>query len=145
VVIPSFLRRPIRSRYDGELYEFEIPSLLRTTYYDCTYDNKHGSLNSVACSNGQNGLVSRYPTFGKHPSFPYIGGAFDIAWNSPNCGGCWKTTNKKNRKSIYIIATDTAGHSFNLAEAAFRKLNNGQLGNTLEVTAQKVPPSIYGL
>ena len=45
-----------QEEYGEELYEFMIPSPLRTTY-DGTYDNKHGSLNSVACSNGQNGLV----------------------------------------------------------------------------------------
>ena len=29
---------------------------IRATY-DNTYDNPHGSMNSVACSNGENGLV----------------------------------------------------------------------------------------
>jgi hypothetical protein len=66
-----------QEEYGEELYEFMIPSPLRTTY-DGTYDNKHGSLNSVACSNGDNGLVLRFPTFGNIPSFPYIGGAFDV-------------------------------------------------------------------
>jgi hypothetical protein len=140
-----FFESPNPEPYDTEVYEFTIPSPLRTTY-DGTYDKAHGSLNSVACSNGQNGLVSRFPTFGDIPSFPFIGGAFDIAWNSPNCGGCWKVTNKKNKKSIYITAIDTAGAGFNVAEAAFKKLNNGQLGpGVLEVTAQKVPHTVCGL
>ena len=63
------------------------PSPLRATY-DTTFDNKAGSLHSVACSNGPNGLSSRFPTFGDISNFPFIGGAFDVAWNSPNCGGC---------------------------------------------------------
>jgi hypothetical protein len=142
---PAFPDQTSPDIYDDAVYDFTIPSPLRATF-DQTYDNKHGSLNNVACSNGQNGLVSRFPTFGDIPSFPNIGGAFDIVWNSPNCGGCWKVTNKANHKSIYITAIDTAGAGFNIAQAAFKKLNNGQIGEgVLEVTAQKVPPSVCGL
>jgi hypothetical protein len=142
---PTFPDQTAPDLYDDALFDFTIPSPLRTTY-DGTYDNSQGSLNSVACSNGNNGLVSRFPTFGDIPSFPNIGGAFDVVWDSPNCGGCWKVTNKANHKSIYITAVDTAGAGFNVAEAAFKKLNNGKLDvGVLEVTAQKVPPSVCGL
>jgi hypothetical protein len=131
--------------YGDELYGFTIPSPLRATY-DNTYDYPRGSLNSVACSNGDNGLAARFPTFVDLPTFPYIGGAFDIVWNSPNCGGCWKITNKAIHISIYITAIDTAGAGFNIGEVAFKTLNNGQLGEgVLEVVAQKVPPSVCGL
>lgn len=63
------------------------PTPLRATF-DVTYDNKGGSLNNVACPNGENGLAAKFPTFGAIPSFPFIGGAFDIVFNSPNCGSC---------------------------------------------------------
>jgi hypothetical protein len=141
---PTFPDQSTPDFYDDAVFDFQIPSPLRATY-DGTYDRERGSLNNVACSNGANGLVSRYPTFGKIPSFPYIGGAFDIVWNSPNCGGCWKITNKANHNSIYITAIDTAGAGFNIAEAAFKKLNDGHLRDTLEVTAQKVPHRVCGL
>lgn len=60
--------------------------------FDNTYDNASGSLNTVACSNGPNGLESKgFTTFGSLPSFPNIGGAQVISgFNSPNCGTCWK-------------------------------------------------------
>ncbi|KAF8467140.1 Cerato-platanin-domain-containing protein [Russula ochroleuca] len=124
-------------------FNLPIPSPLKVTY-DPTYDNPHGSLNSVACSNGENGLVSKYPTFNKLPSFPFIGGAYDIVWNSPNCGGCWKITNEANNASIHLIGIDTAGAGFNIAEAAFKRLNGGKLGNPLIVKAHRIPRSVCG-
>jgi hypothetical protein len=141
---PAFPDLETPDQYGDAQFDFTIPSPLRTTY-DNTFDNAQGSLNGVACSNGVNGLASRYPTFGDLPSFPHIGGAFDIVWNSPNCGGCWKITNKASQASIYITAIDTAGAGFNVAGAAYKELNSGRLGGALEVTAQKVPPSVCGL
>jgi hypothetical protein len=118
---------------------------LRTTY-DPTYDNKSGSMNSVACSNGANGLLARFPTFGDVPSFPFIGGAFDVVWNSPNCGSCWNLTNVVTGNSINIVAVDAAGPGFNIAQEAFVQLNGGQIGKgVLDVSASKVAPSVCGL
>jgi hypothetical protein len=66
----------------------------RTCSPQLFYDNGQTSMNSVACSNGVNGLVTKgYPTFGSLPSFPFIGGAFAVgAWNSTECGSCWELT-----------------------------------------------------
>ncbi len=120
-------------------------STVRTTY-DTTYDNKSGSMNGVACSNGANGLAARFPTFGDVPSFPFIGGAFDVVWNSPNCGSCWKLTNAATGASINITAIDTAGSGFNIAQEAFVQLNGGQIGQgVVEVVATKVSPSVCGM
>ena len=67
--------------------------------FDNIYDNSSGSLATVACSDGPNGLLSRFPTFGSLPSFPNIGGAQAVAGHgSPNCGSCWQLT--FNGKSI---------------------------------------------
>jgi hypothetical protein len=121
------------------------PSPLRATY-DVTFDNKSGSLNGVACSNGPNGLAARFPTFGDLPSFPFIGGAFDVAWNSPNCGACWALTNQANGVTINITAVDTAGAGFNIAKVAFDKLAGGQSGlGAVDVVANKVSSSVCGL
>lgn len=114
-----------------------IPSPLKATF-DQTFDNPSGSVNNVACSNGQYGLASKYPTFGSFPGFPFIGGAYDIVWNSPNCGSCWRIINPVNNYTIYITAIDTAGSGFNIAKEAFDVLSNGAGGNTLVVEAQKV-------
>ena len=121
------------------------PTPLRATF-DTTFDNPNLSLNNVACSNGDNGLVSKFPTFSTIPNYPNIGGAFDVAWNSPNCGDCWSITNPANGASIYMTAVDTAGAGFNMATAAFETLNGGQIGKgVLDVTATKVAPSFCGL
>lgn len=118
---------------------------LRTTF-DPTYDNKSGSMNNAACSNGANGLSARFPTFGDVPSFPFIGGAFDVVWNSPNCGSCWNLTNAATGTSINIVAVDAAGSGFNIAQEAFVQLNGGQIGQgVLDVFASKVAPSVCGL
>jgi hypothetical protein len=117
------------------------PTPLRATF-DQTFDNPTGLLNNVACSNGDNGLAAKFPTFADLPTFPFIGGAFDVAWNSPNCGGCWEITNPANGASIFITAVDQAGAGFNIAEEAYKALNGGQLGGGLDVVAQKVSPSI---
>ena len=50
------------------LSEPNTPSSTMRATYDTAYDNKSGSLNSVACSNGANGLMARFPTFGDIPS-----------------------------------------------------------------------------
>jgi hypothetical protein len=114
--------------------------------FDTFYDNNSGSMNNVACSNGANGLSARFPTFGDVPSFPFIGGAFDVVWNSPNCGSCWTLTNAVTGTSINFVAVDATGGGFNIAQEAFVQLNGGQIGQgTVEVTATKVAPSVCGL
>ena len=119
--------------------------LIREATYSQAYDNGATSTNTVACSNGANGLTARFPTLGQIPSFPFIGGAFDVVWNSPNCGGCWKVTNVANHVSIHFTAVDTSS-SIDLSEQAFKALNNGVIGNgVLNVTAVKIPRSVCGL
>ncbi|KAF8467142.1 Cerato-platanin-domain-containing protein [Russula ochroleuca] len=109
------------------------------------YDNPNTSTNTVACSNGPNGLAARFPKLGDFPTFPFIGGTFDIVWNSPNCGGCWKITNIGNNASIHMTAVDTS-LGFDLSEDAFKALNNGQIGQgVLQVTGGKIPRSVCGL
>ena len=140
---PNYPDSPIAIRYDERQYSQPPPSPLRATF-DTTFDNSQGSLNNVACSNGDNGLASKYPTFGNIPNYPFIGGAYDVAWNSPNCGACWVLSN--GAISIAFTAVDTAGAGFNLGTTAFKTLNNGQIGEgVLDVTAQQVPRSVCGM
>ncbi len=48
--------------------------------YDETYDNASGSLTSVACSDGTNGLITKgFSSFGSLPQFPNVGGAAAVA------------------------------------------------------------------
>jgi len=114
--------------------------------FDRTYDNPSGSMNGVACSSGANGLALRFPTFGNLPSFPYIGGAFDVVWNSTNCGGCWSLTNPTTGVNINLAAIDAASPGFNIAEEAFAKLTNNQIdAGSIEVVAYRISPSVCGL
>ena len=55
--------------------------------YDTGYDDGSRSLEFLACSNGQNGLITRYgwQTQGQIPRFPYIGAAAAVErWDSAN-------------------------------------------------------------
>ncbi|KAN0126456.1 Cerato-platanin domain containing protein [Russula decolorans] len=131
---------------NGSNPEPNTPSLTLRATYDTTYDNMSGSLNNVACSDGPNGLAAQYPTFGDIPSFPFIGGAFDVVWNSPNCGSCWNLTNMATGVSINITAIDSTGSGFNIAQEAFERLNGGQIGQgVVDVVANKISPSVCGL
>jgi hypothetical protein len=123
-----------------------------TVAYDGKYDVGATSLNTVACSDGPNGLESRnYTTFGTLPSFPNIGAAFAVAgWNSPECGSCWQLTytTAQESRSITITAVDHAGaSSFNIGLKAMNILTDNQavaLGR-VSVTATQVPSSECGL
>ncbi|KAG6831215.1 hypothetical protein H0H92_012012 [Tricholoma furcatifolium] len=119
--------------------------------YDELYDNSAGSMDSVACSNGPNGLDPPYSTFGDLPNFPFIGGAQAIAgWDSPNCGTCWSltyTTSKGAAIQIDVLAIDVALNGFNIALEAMNTLTDGQaefLGR-VNATAIQVDASICGL
>ena len=88
-------------------------------------------MNTVACSNP---LISRYPHFGDIPNFPYIGGAFDVVWGSPNCGACWKLTNLENGAYIYLTAIDRAPNGFKIGVSAYNTLKgDGEEGARIDV------------
>jgi len=65
-----------------------------TVSFDNVYDNPAGDLNTVTCSTGSNGLVTKgFKTFGSLPTFPNIGGAAAVTgFNSAGCGTCWALT-----------------------------------------------------
>lgn len=55
--------------------------------YDPGYDDRTRSMSVVACSDGRNGLMTRYgwAVQGDYVGFPYMGGSSTVAgWNSPN-------------------------------------------------------------
>ncbi|KAG6917023.1 hypothetical protein DXG01_004149 [Tephrocybe rancida] len=115
-----------------------------TLSFDRTYDNAAGSLLTVACSNGPNGLDPPFSTFGSIPKFPHIGGAAAVeGFGSANCGSCWGLTytNPKGvAKSINVTAIDHTDAGFNIAFAAMNELTGGQaefLGR-VDVTAVKI-------
>jgi hypothetical protein len=99
--------------------------------YDNTYDNSQGSVNGVGCSDGEHGLAARFSTFGGNLPSSHIGGVFGIAWNSPNCGACWKITNKANNAAILY-------YRHRRFQGVNTALNGSQLENDLTVEGQRV-------
>ncbi|KAF4928340.1 Protein SnodProt1 [Colletotrichum viniferum] len=105
--------------------------------FDTGYDDGARSLTAVSCSDGANGLITKYgwQTQANVARFPYIGGSDAIAgWNSPNCGTCWQLT--YNGNSINVLAVDHAGSGFNLALGAMNDLTNGQANQLGRIDAQ---------
>jgi hypothetical protein len=71
------------------LFNFSLITMALATRvaYDTGYDNPDRSLDTIACSNGNNGLEHKYgwSTQGQISSFPFIGASDWIpSWNSPN-------------------------------------------------------------
>ncbi|KLO12557.1 SnodProt1 [Schizopora paradoxa] len=117
-----------------------------TVSFDQTFDNAAGSLNTVSCSNGPNGLENLgFTTFGSLPNFPFIGGAPAVTgFGSAACGTCWALT--FNGKTINVLAIDHST-SFNIALEAMNVLTNNQaefLGR-VTVTSKQVDASECGL
>lgn len=102
--------------------------------YDPTYDDASLSLTKVACSDGANGLITKYhyQTLGNLPKFPYVAASSQVAgWNSPQCSRCFGLTVGKN--VIFVAAVDHAGPvspstgaAFNIGKTAFDILSDGQ-------------------
>ncbi|KAL7267820.1 hypothetical protein RUND412_009576 [Rhizina undulata] len=98
-------------------------------------------MDTVACSDGANGLASRFPTFGSIPTFPNIGAAFTIpGLNSPNCGTCYQITYEG--QSSYVTAVDHASDGFVLSQEALSTLTNGLTDQLGRVTADYIQVDI---
>ncbi|KAJ8519987.1 hypothetical protein ONZ45_g3125 [Pleurotus djamor] len=116
-------------KYFFALAALVAPVLSTSVTYDQTYDNPQGSLNTVACSNGPNGLLTRgYTNFKSLPNFPNIGGASAVTgWNSENCGTCWEltfTNGQGVKKTINVLAVDYAANGFNIGLTAMNNLTS---------------------
>ncbi|KAG8217103.1 immunomodulatory protein [Butyriboletus roseoflavus] len=131
-------------------FAFALPAFAQVSEslsYDTTYDNAGLSLDSVACSDGTNGLITKgYTTLGSLPTFPNVGGVYTVTgWNSAYCGTCYQIT--YGSKSIYALAVDVSLDGFNLSEEAMNTLTGGlavELGR-VEVTSTEVAASYCGL
>ncbi|KAJ5914922.1 hypothetical protein N7504_003805 [Penicillium tannophilum] len=118
--------------------------------YDEKYDVDTSSLNTVACSDGVNGLVNKYPTFGSLPTFPLIGGALTIdGWDSPACGTCYQLHFESGNinETINVLAIDVASGGFNIGLTAMNRLTDNQAVSLGVVTATyvEVDKSVCGI
>ena len=115
--------------------------------YDTVYDNPNGSLSTIACSDGSNGMLTKgYTTFDSLPSFPNIGATQAIVgWNSPACGSCWQISYGK--KTIYFTAIDHTNNGFVASSEAMNGLTNGQAQSlgVIDANTTQVAESFCGL
>ncbi|KAL5513484.1 hypothetical protein ACEPAH_3883 [Sanghuangporus vaninii] len=132
---------------------FALPSALilsvlaQQVTFDPVYDNANQSLETVECSTGTNGLITRnFTTFDSLPTFPFIGGAQAVeGFNSAQCGSCWNIT--FNGTSVVVTAIDHAASGFNIALSAMNNLTNGQAEQVgvVQATATQLNASACGL
>ncbi|EMT63329.1 Cerato-platanin [Fusarium oxysporum II5] len=118
-----------------------------TVSYDTGYDDKSRPMTAVSCSDGKNGLITKYgrKTQGNIPT-KYVGGVNIIeGWNSANCGGCYRLEYKG--KKINVLAIDHAASGFNIGLDAMNALTNGQAVKLGRINAQvyHANPSDCGL
>lgn len=112
----------------------QLSATTLTVSYEPLYNNPGFDMLTSACSNGKNGLASKYPTAGDLPSYPNVGGAFSIAgFDSPNCGKCYSLEFEGN--TIFVTAMDTGSDGFNLATKAMNTLTGGRAVELGRVTA----------
>ena len=96
---------------------FSVASAISVSH-DAAYDNGQALLSTVQCSNGATAF-SKYVTFGKMPSYPYIGSAKDLA-----CGSCYQL--KYNQNPIYVtVISQTTEDGFHISQNAMDELMNG--------------------
>lgn len=107
-----------------------------TVSYDNGYDDTSRSLTAVSCSDGANGLITKYGWQTQaNIKTPYYGGYQGIAgWNSPQCGTCYSLT--YNGKTIYVLAIDHTAAGFNINQKGLDALTNNQATQLGRVDAQ---------
>ncbi|KAF8120904.1 immunomodulatory protein [Boletus edulis] len=122
---------------------------MMTLSYDNTYDNAALSLNTVACSDGANGLESKSPTYttlGSLPPFPNVGGVFTVTgYNSTACGTCYAVT--YGSTTINVLAVDASKTGFTVSQEAMNNLTGGHAVEygRVYVSFMEVPASTCGL
>jgi len=97
----------------------------------CTYHNYNAgdSLTGVACSDGANGIMTKFKYTNLSPMFPYVTAFSGATWNSPNCGECVKLTDKVTGNTVFLTVIDQCGGPpggfdahFDIAPPAFDQL-----------------------
>ncbi|KAF9265885.1 epl1 protein [Marasmius fiardii PR-910] len=135
------------------LLAFTTAALAVDVAWDSAYDDANGSMTSIACSDGDNGLITRFKfqTFSDVPSFPFVGGAPNIpSWNSPACGTCFQITYADASgftKTVNFTGIDVGGNGFVTGQHALDQLTNGravELG-IAPVNATVISPQPCGL
>merc|ERR1712061_702272 len=72
------------------------------------YDAKD-SLTTVSCSDGTNGLMTRWGYQTLEPMFPYVSAMAGVTWNSPSCGTCVCLVDAAGHGSVCVTVIDACG------------------------------------
>jgi len=88
--------------------------LVSTQEAYCTYHlySENEPLTDVSCSDGANGLITRWGYHNLSPLFPYVAAWSQASWNSPKCGYCLNLTDVATKKHVYITSIDQCGPAF---------------------------------
>ena len=96
------------------MIKFLLLFLTLITYTHCltgfvTYHlyNAATPLSTCACSDGANGLMTRWKYQNLQSMFPFVTSFSQASWNSPNCGKCIKLIN--GSKVVYVTVIDSCG------------------------------------
>lgn len=117
---------PLPPRIPDPAPEVSWTPLDRITY-DEGYDDPFRSLEHLSCSDGENGLMTKfgYKKQTDIPRFPYIAGMDRVeGWNSTNCGTCWAI--EFGGRTIFVLAVDHLEHGINLPKKAMDDLTWGR-------------------
>ena len=97
----------------------------------CTYHNYYPthSMMIPACSDGENGINTRWGYDTLSPMYPYVTAFSKVEWNNPTCGECVKVSSNSN--TIYLTIIDQCGNAkhenhFDIAPEAFYELFGDQ-------------------
>ncbi|PFH60165.1 hypothetical protein XA68_11353 [Ophiocordyceps unilateralis] len=116
--------------------------------FDTGYDDPSRPLTRISCSDGRNGLMTKYhwQTQGQVSGFPNIGGVQGITWNSTQCGTCYRLS--YGGKSIRLLALDASFNGgFNIGLRAMNALTdgNGEQFGHIDAESQSVPIAECGI
>ena len=108
--------------------------------HNSKYDKGDSSISTVSCHSD---LQARYPTLGKLPTYPNIGGYQNAA-----CGSCWAVA-YNTMTTIYVLNVDDSNNGLQLSLNTMTKLGkkSGIHGEnySLDVTVTEADKSKCGL
>lgn len=91
------------------LVERSQPAILQLAYDDGLCQASR-SLNTVSCSTGENGLITKgYTTFSSLPGYPALAGLPGVGFNSPNCGKCYEMWFSGTGRASQVTAVTSSG------------------------------------
>mmetsp|Transcript_4306 Transcript_4306/g.12009 ORF Transcript_4306/g.12009 Transcript_4306/m.12009 type:complete len:276 (-) Transcript_4306:380-1207(-) len=67
---------------------------------------KRQPLTELSCSDGANGLITRWGYDKIRRMWPYVAAVSNLQWNSPVCGTCYELYAESTGNTVYVTAVD---------------------------------------